>query len=90
MEDKKQLTAEEKREQKIAQLKAKLQKEEALQNQSQRKKRNGQLIAFGVMVEEVFKSADEIGRQKLIDSAKKHLNDRNLMRAIAGFERLKV
>lgn len=89
MEEKQPLTTEERRKQKIAQLKARLQKEESRLNQSQRKERNGQLIALGVLVEEVFKAGDEAGRQKLIESAKKHLKDRNLTRAFAGFERLK-
>lgn len=89
MEEKQQLTTEERRKQKIAQLKARLQKEESRLNKDKRKERDGQLIAFGVMVEEVFKVADDAGRQKLIETAKKHLKDRNLTRAIAGFERLK-
>jgi hypothetical protein len=88
MEAKQQLTTEEKRKQRIAQLKAQLQREEAQLNKSKRKERDGQLIAFGVLVEEIFKTRDEIGRKKLIESAKKHLKDRNLMRALSGFERL--
>lgn len=88
MEKKQQLTTEEKRKLKIAQLKAQLQKEEAKLNQSQRKERNGQLIALGVLVEEMFKSGDETARQKWTDGAKKHLKDRNLSRALAAFFRL--
>lgn len=82
------LTTEQKREKRIAQLKARLQKEQAKQTESQRKKRDGQLISWGVMVEEIFKNADEAGKQRLIDSAKKHLKDRNLQRALEGFARL--
>lgn len=89
MEEKQPLTTEERRKQKIAQLKAQLQKEESRLNKDKRKERDGQLIAFGVLVEEVFKAGDEAGRQKLIESAKKHLKDRTLARALAGFERLK-
>lgn len=70
MEEKKQLTTEERRLQRIAQLKARLQKEEARLADSERKKRTGQLVSWGVMVEEIFKSADEAGRQRLIESAK--------------------
>ncbi|WP_280120297.1 hypothetical protein [Sangeribacter muris] len=88
MEEKKQLTTEERRLQRIAQLKARLQKEEARLADSERKKRTGQLVSWGVMVEEIFKSADEAGRQRLIESAKKHLKDRNLQRALEGFSRL--
>lgn len=83
------LTTEERRLKRIAQLKAKLQKEEARQTQSERKKRDGQLVAFGVYVEEFFKTADEDGRKRLEESIKKHLSGRNLERAIEGFQRLK-
>lgn len=89
MEEKKVLTTEEKRKQRIAQLKAKLQKEEARLNQDKRKERNGQLIAFGVLVEEIFKSGNSQLVTMLEDAAKTRLKDRNLNRALAGFERLK-
>lgn len=85
---KKKLTVEERRLQRIAQLKARLQKEEARLADNERKKRTGQLVSWGVMVEEIFKSADEAGRQRLVESAKKHLKDRNLQRALEGFSRL--
>jgi hypothetical protein len=88
MQEKTQLTTEERRLQRIAQLKAKLQKEEARLSQDKRKERNGQLVAFGVLVEELFKAGDEAARQKWIDGAKKHLKDRNLERVLAGFQRL--
>lgn len=88
MADERQMTTEEKRLKRIAELKARLQKEEALLKTTARAERNGQLIAFGILVEEIFKVADETGLQKLVDSAKKHLRDRNLSRALAGFERL--
>ncbi len=88
MPEKQALTTEKKRLQKIAQLKARLQKEEARLNQDKRKERNGQLIAFGVYVEEFYKSADEDGKKQLEDSIKKHLKDRSLERALAGLQRL--
>ena len=88
MEEIQQLTTEERRKQKIAQLKAQLQKEESRLNKDKRKERDGQLIAFGVLVEEMFKTAEPENRQKWLDGAKKHLKDRNLTRALAGFERL--
>ncbi len=87
--EKDSLTTEERRLKRIAQLKAKLQKEEARQTQSERKKRDGQLVAFGVYVEEFFKTADEDGRKRLEESIKKHLSGRNLERAIEGLQRLK-
>ena len=80
----------EKRTQRIAQLRAKLQKEEALLNKSRREERNGQLVALGVLVEEMYKSGDESTRQKWEDNAKKHLVDRNLKRVFDAFERLKI
>lgn len=88
MEEKKQLSTKDRRLQRIAQLKARLQNEEARLADSERKKRTGQLVSWGVMVEEIFKSTDEAGRQKLVESAKKYLKDRNLQRALEGFSRL--
>ena len=82
------LTTAQKRANRIAQLRARLQKEEARQAEDLRKKRNGQLVSWGVMVEEIFKSADEAGKQRLMDSARKHLKERNLQRALEGFSRL--
>ena len=81
-------TTEEKRLKKLDELKARLQKVQAQQNSLERKRRNGQLFAWGVLIEEIYKSADEAGRQKLVESARKHLKDRNLERAIQGFTRL--
>lgn len=89
MEEKKLLTTEEKRKKRIAQLKAKLQKEEARLNQDKRKERNGQLIAFGVLIEEIFKSGNSQLVTMLEDAAKTRLKDRNLNRALAGFRRLR-
>ncbi len=88
MQDNKIVTPEEKRLQRIAQLKAKLQKEEARLSNDKRKERNGQLIAFGVYVEEFFKSADMDERNRLEESMKKHLSGRNLERALAGLSRI--
>ena len=88
MQDNKIVTPEERRLQRIAQLKAKLQKEEARLSNDKRKERNGQLIAFGVYVEEFFKSADMDERNRLEESMKKHLSGRNLERALAGLSRI--
>lgn len=88
MQENKPATTEERRLQRIAQLKAKLQKEEARLSKDKRKERDGQLIAFGVYVEEFFKSADTEGRRRLEESIKKHLSGRNLERALAGMTRL--
>ena len=88
MHDNKIVTPEERRLQRIAQLKAKLRKEEARLSNDKRKERNGQLIAFGVYVEEFFKSADMDERNRLEESMKKHLSGRNLERALAGLSRI--
>ena len=88
MQDNKIATPEERRLQRIAQLKAKLQKEEARLSNDKRKERDGQLIAFGVYVEELFKSADMDERNRLEESMKKHLSGRNLERALAGLSRI--
>lgn len=87
MQENKQ-TTEEKRLQRIAQLKAKLQKEEARLSKDKIKERNGQLIAFGVYVEEFFKRADIDGRKRFEESIKKHLSGRNLDRALTGLKRI--
>jgi len=86
--EEKQLSNKERLEQKIAQIKAQLRKTEAKFTQSQRKERNGHLIAFGVLVEEIFKAGDEKGQQKLIEAANRHLKDRTLAKALDGFKRL--
>lgn len=88
MEEKKQLTTEERRLQRIAQLKAKLQKEEARLADSERKKRTGQLVSFGVYIEEFFKGEPDSARERLEESIKKYLTGRNLMRALEGLKRL--
>ena len=88
MEEKSKLTQEEKRLKRIAQLKAMLQQEEAKQNQEEHKRRTGQLVAFGVYIEEFFKTSDDEARKRLEESIKKHLSGRNLERALDGIKRL--
>jgi hypothetical protein len=88
MQDNKIITPEERRLKRIAQLKAKLQKEEARLSKDKRKERDGQLIAFGVYVEEFFKHADVEERTRLEESIKKHLSGRNFERALAGLVRM--
>lgn len=88
MEGKSKLTQEEKRFKRIAQLKAMLQQEEAKQNQEERKRRTGRLVAFGVYIEEFFKTSDDEAKKRLEESIKKHLSGRNLERALDGIKRL--
>lgn len=90
MDKNKLATPEERRLKRIAQIKAKLQKEEARLNHDRRKERNGQLIAFGVYIEEFYKSADVEGKKRLEESMRKHLKDRNLIRAMKGLKRLEA
>ena len=85
-EKKEAMTTEEKRILRIKQLKAKLQKEQARLSAS--KERDGQLISFGVYIEEFFKSSNAEARKRLEESVKSHLKDRNLERALAGLKRL--
>lgn len=87
-EKKEVMTTEEKRILRIKQLKAKLQKEQARLSASKRKECDGQLISFGVYIEEFFKSSNAEARKRLEESVKSHLKDRNLERALAGLKRL--
>lgn len=86
--EEKELTTEEKRLKKIAQLKARLQKEESRLASARRKERDGQLVAWGVYVEAFYKAADDAGRQRLEESIKKHLTGRTLERALSGLKRI--
>lgn len=81
-------TFQKKQEKKVAQLKAKLQKEEAKLSQSRRKERDGQLVAMGVLVETLYKAADDAARTKWCKQAESALKDRNLERVLAAFSRL--
>ena len=80
-------TTREKRLAKIAQLEAQLQKEKARLNEEKRKERNGQLIAFGIFLEEYLKD-----KPRRISSMKQTmqrlLDGRNLDRALAGVARI--
>ena len=82
-------TTNEKRLKKIEQLKERIAKEQARLNDSIRKERTGQLVAAGVLMESIYKSATPVGRQRIKDQAQKHLTDeRNLKRVQAMFNRL--
>lgn len=73
---------------KISQLRARLQKEEALLRQKYRKDRNGERISFGILVEELYKNATRDEQIQWKEKAHQYLKDRALTRAMAGFERL--
>ena len=53
-----------------------------------RSERTGELIAFGILVEELFRAGGQEAPKKWEDGAKKHLSGRNLQRALSGFARL--
>lgn len=82
------LTTSEKRVIKIAQLKARLQKEQARLNSVARKERNGQLIALGVLGEIIYKKASREERIKMATDAGNFLTGRNLDRVLGAFRRL--
>lgn len=83
------LTVRQKQLERINQLKAKLERAQNRLTSADRKARNGQLIVFGVYLEEVYKKANEEGRKRIEDSIKEHLTGRNLTRALEGIARLK-
>lgn len=66
----------------------KYQLEKAKARLLERKERNGQLIAFGVYIEEFFKGEPDSARERLEESIKKYLTGRNLTRALEGLKRL--
>lgn len=81
-------TVEERRLKRIEQLKARLQKETSRQNTLERKRRTGQLVAFGVGVEQWYKTSDTANREAIKALFQKLLEGRNLDRALEGFDRL--
>lgn len=87
MAEKKQTTTREKRQKKISQLEARLQKERALLSEEKRKERNGQLIAFGIYLEEFLKAYPEQW-QPVKDSMQNLLTGRNLTQALSGIKRI--
>ena len=68
--------------------KQKLAQKAAALNRAARKERDGQLIAWGIMVEARYRNAAPEHRERLISAARDFLKDRNLSRALAGFARL--
>ena len=84
-----ELTTREKRLKHIEQLQARISKEKARLNDAVRKERTGQLVAAGVLMELIYKSATDEGKQRIKEQATKHLKDeRNLKRVKAMFTRL--
>lgn len=72
---------------KIARLEAELKNAKATKSKVARKERNSQLVAFGIMLEQKYKSLPEIERAKIrgwIDT----IDERNKARVEAGFSRL--
>lgn len=81
-------TTKEKRIDKISQLKSQIQKEQAKLKEESRKERNGQLIAFGIWVENFLKS-NPTKINEMRDSAKELLTNRNLDRFLSGVKRIR-
>lgn len=86
--EKDQMTTAEKRKARIEQLKAKLQKEESKLTAQLRKERTGQLMAFGILLEAIYKAANTGEREGIQKRIKELLQGRNLERALAGIARL--
>lgn len=68
--------------------KQKLAQKAAALNKEARKERDGQLIAWGIMVEALYRNGSSEQRERFTTAAHELLKDRNLSRAIAGFARL--
>ena len=68
--------------------KQKLAQKTAALNKEARKERDGQLIAWGIMVEARYRNASPDLREHIISTTREFLKDRNLSRALAGFVRL--
>ena len=68
--------------------KQKLAQKAAALNREARKERDGQLIAWGIMVEARYRNATPAMREHIISTTREFLKDRNLSRALAGFVRL--
>ena len=68
--------------------KEKLAQKAAALNKEARKERDGQLIAWGIMVEARYRNATPDLREHIISTTRELLKDRNLSRALAGFARL--
>ena len=68
--------------------KQKLAQKAAALNREARKERDGQLIAWGIMVEARYRNASPDLREHIISTTREFLKDRNLSRALAGFVRL--
>lgn len=74
---------------KIARLEAELKNAKASKSKEARKERNNQLMAFGIMLELLYKNPNmtTIGQDKIKSWANK-LDERNKKRVLAGFARL--
>lgn len=73
---------------KIERLQKELKETKAAKVVAARKERNGQLIGFGVLMEQLYKSSTPDQRENLRKKAIDLLDDRNKTRALEGFDRL--
>ena len=74
---------------KIARLEAELKNAKAAKSKEKRQERNNQLVSFGIMLEQKYKSLTEPERAK-IRGWVENLDDRNKARVLAGFERVEA
>ena len=74
---------------KIARLEAELKNAKAAKSKEARQERNNQLVSFGIMLEQKYRSLPEAERAK-IRSWAENLDERNKGRVLAGFERIEA
>lgn len=74
---------------KIERLEAELKNAKRAKTKEERRERNNQLVAFGIMLEQKYKNLSPQERSKIRDWAET-LDERNKKRALAGFERLEA
>ena len=74
----------------IERLEKELKNAKAQKQGQARKERNGQLMAFGILMEEKYKKLPTEERNKFKQWATDLLEGRNIERAMAGFSRLET
>lgn len=73
---------------KIERLEKEIKNAKASRTATVRKERNGQLIAFGVLIEQLYNTSTPEQRENLKKKAVELLDDRNKARVLKGFDRL--
>ena len=86
--EKQKMTAKERQQARIDQLKAQLQREEAKLRSQARKDRNAQLVAFGIFLEMGLRETEQEEFDAALENMKEVLKGRTLEQALAGMDRL--